>query len=265
MNRHLGIWYINIPSKVLWTATRNSPLTDLYGKLAIGTNGNLVLLNRNASSIWSLNVSTTPKTRVTQLLDSGNLVLKENTSSVGTYVWQSFDNPFDTLLLSMKISWNINTGSERHLTSRKSIDDPSTSDFSYKIDMKGLPQLVVVTGASAIKYQTRPRNGVRFSGLPAPADSIFNTVMELHEHEWYYNVAASQLRLDQFGSLQRLVLNVGEAQDEMLYFHYQMIHVTIMDTVVLIVFVEIGIPYVSQGSLRGFKKNGNFLMEPVDA
>ncbi|XP_070664607.1 S-locus-specific glycoprotein S13-like [Malus domestica] len=156
MNRHLGIWYINIPSKVLWTATRNSPLTDLYGKLAIGTNGNLVLLNRNASSIWSSNVSTTPKTRVTQLLDSGNLVLKENTSSAGTYVWQSFDNPFDTLLLSMKISWNINTGSERHLTSRKSIDDPSTSDFSYKIDMKGLPQLVVVMGASAIKYQTRP-------------------------------------------------------------------------------------------------------------
>ncbi|KAB2605789.1 G-type lectin S-receptor-like serine/threonine-protein kinase [Pyrus ussuriensis x Pyrus communis] len=81
----------------------------------------------------------------------------ENTSSAGTY-----------------ISWNINTGSERYLTSRKSIDDPSTGDFSYKIDMKGLPQLVVVMGASAI------------NGLPAPADSMFNTVMELHDDEWYY-------------------------------------------------------------------------------
>ncbi|KAM1554920.1 hypothetical protein ACFX1Z_007613 [Malus domestica] len=78
--------------------------------------------------------------------------------------------------------------------------------------------------------------------------------MELHEHEWYYNVAASQLRLDQFGSLQRLVLNVGEAQDGMSYFHYQMIHVTIMDIVVLIVFVEIGIPYVSQGFTPRFQE-----------
>ncbi|RXI03647.1 hypothetical protein DVH24_004299 [Malus domestica] len=51
------------------------------------------------------------QSRVAQLLDSGNLVLMDNTStiSVATYVWQSFDNPCDTLLLDMKMSWNINT------------------------------------------------------------------------------------------------------------------------------------------------------------
>ncbi|XP_008226790.1 PREDICTED: S-locus-specific glycoprotein S6-like [Prunus mume] len=123
---------------------------------------------------------------------------KDNVStSSGSYLWQSFDYPSDTLLPDMKISWNINTGSERYLTSWKSTDDPSTGNFSYKINMKGLPQLVVVMG-SIIKFRTEPWNGVRFNGLPRPANSAFHQIiMGFKEDEWYYkfepnkNVAAS--------------------------------------------------------------------------
>lgn len=196
-NRYLGIWYKSTPSKVVWVANRNNPLSGLYGNLTISNNGNFVLLNRNGSSIWSSNISRIPKSPVVQLLDSGNLVLRDNVStSSGSYLWQSFDYPSDTLLPDMKISWNINTGSERYLTSWKSTDDPSTGNFSYKIDMKGLPQLVVVMG-SIIKFRTEPWNGVRLSGLPRPANSAFHQIMGFKEDEWYYkfepnkNVAAS--------------------------------------------------------------------------
>lgn len=53
----------------------------------------------------------------------------------------------------------------------------------------------------------------------------------------------------------------------LLCIHYQMIHVTIMDTVVLIVFVETVIPFVCvcKGSLQGLKKNGKCLIQLVDA
>ncbi|PQP99965.1 hypothetical protein Pyn_06219 [Prunus yedoensis var. nudiflora] len=143
-----GTWGYGTKSttrKVVWVANRNNPLTGLYGNLTISNNGNLVLLNQNGSSIWSSNISRISKSPVVQLLDSGNLVLRDNVStSSGSYLWQSLDYPSDTLLPDMKISWNINTCSERYLTSWKSTDDPSTGNFSYKIDMKGLPQLVVV-------------------------------------------------------------------------------------------------------------------------
>lgn len=88
----------------MWVANRNNPLTGLYGNLTISNNGNLVLLNRNGRSIWSSNISRISKSPVVQLLDSGNLVLRDNVStSSGSYLWQSLDYPSDTLLPDMMI------------------------------------------------------------------------------------------------------------------------------------------------------------------
>lgn len=75
-----------------------------------------------------------------QLLDSGNLVLRDQGSDSGQFLWQSFDYPTDTLLPDMKFGWDLNTGLDRFLSSWKSSDDPGTGDFSFKLGYHGFPE-----------------------------------------------------------------------------------------------------------------------------
>ncbi|KAK0602779.1 hypothetical protein LWI29_036840 [Acer saccharum] len=82
--RYLGIWYKKSPETVVWVANRNNPIIDRQGVLTIINNGNLVLLNKTKSIIWSSNTSRTVENPVAQLLDSGNLVLKDNFSTGNT-------------------------------------------------------------------------------------------------------------------------------------------------------------------------------------
>ena len=114
-NMYLGIWYQMSHDTVVWVANRNTPILDPHGVLASSNNGNLVLLNQANGTIWSSNVSRELKSPVAQLLDTGNLVLRDNFSSntsEGSYLWQSFDYPSDTLLPGMKVGWNLKTGVE---------------------------------------------------------------------------------------------------------------------------------------------------------
>ena len=66
-----------------------------------------------------------------QLLDSGNLVLREeNEEKPENYSWQSFGYPSDMWLPGMKVGWDFRTGLERFLTMWKSPDDPSPGELS---------------------------------------------------------------------------------------------------------------------------------------
>ena len=78
-NWYLGIWYKNTPQTVVWVANRNNPITDSYRVLTIINNG-LVLLNRTKSVIWSPNLSRVPENPVAQLLETGNLVLRDSSN-----------------------------------------------------------------------------------------------------------------------------------------------------------------------------------------
>ncbi|XP_030519664.2 G-type lectin S-receptor-like serine/threonine-protein kinase At4g27290 [Rhodamnia argentea] len=79
-NGFLGIWLVVSPKTVVWVANRNSPLTDSNGTLEISNEGELVLLNRSKSVIWLTNSTKVLRNPVAQLLDSGNLVLRERNS-----------------------------------------------------------------------------------------------------------------------------------------------------------------------------------------
>lgn len=139
---YLGIWYKKIhPIKVVWVANRVSPLTDSSGILKITKQGSLILLDGNESEIWSSNSSMATHYPVAQLLDSGNLVVRDlsNTDS-DNFLWQSFDYPTDTFLAGMKLGRNRITGFDRYLTSWKSVDDPSPGNFSFQLDPNGFPQ-----------------------------------------------------------------------------------------------------------------------------
>ncbi|KAK8488231.1 hypothetical protein V6N11_047170 [Hibiscus sabdariffa] len=213
-NRYLGIWYKNLPVRtVVWVANREFPLVNSSGLLTLGDDGTLSVVNESKSIIWSSNSSLTAKDPVAVLLDTGNFIVKDaGDDNEGRYIWQSFDYPSDTLLPGMKLGWNKKTGLNRHLTSWKSSDDPSPGEYTYTVDPRGLPQLVLRKGSSKL-FRSGPWYGTQFSGVPVlKVNPVFTPIFVSTADEVYYsyNTTAnipSRFVLSQSGSVQHLSWN----------------------------------------------------------
>ncbi|KAL0306449.1 UNVERIFIED_CONTAM: G-type lectin S-receptor-like serine/threonine-protein kinase [Sesamum radiatum] len=211
-NRYVGIWYKKITAfTVVWVANRDNPLTNTSGAvLKVTGPGILSLLNGSNSMIWSSNTSGVAQTPVVQLLDSGNLVVKEATdANSDKYLWQSFDYPTDTLLPGMKLGWNFVTGYETCITAWKSTEDPGTGDYAYHLDPTGYPQ-AVLRRRSVELFRSGPWNGVGYSGLPSlKNNSIYTFELVFNKNEVYYHYELlnksvfSRLTINQSGVAQR--------------------------------------------------------------
>ncbi|XP_047310320.1 receptor-like serine/threonine-protein kinase SD1-8 [Impatiens glandulifera] len=202
---YVGVWYKDIlPVKTIaWVLNRDNPLDNSSlpsALLQIAADGNLVLTLNNSSNppLWSSNSTTSTANTVAQLLDSGNLVLRPNNNvdptSEFNYIWQGFDHPTDTLLPGMKLGWDLQTGLNRFPTSWKSPDDPSTGDFSFKLDINGSPEAFLWNKQQRRIYRSGPWNGEGFNGVPGMKPSTiinFNFVRNSTE------VAYSFLLLNQ--------------------------------------------------------------------
>ncbi|XP_022877625.1 G-type lectin S-receptor-like serine/threonine-protein kinase At4g27290 isoform X2 [Olea europaea var. sylvestris] len=187
-HRYVGMWYKKIKVKtVVWVANREIPVSNTSGiVLKVIEPGLLVLLNEsNGGIIWSSYTSRHVKTPVAILLDSGNLVLKDaNDDGQGNFLWESFNNPTDTLLPGMKLGWNF--GKEVYLSSWNNNDDPSSGDFTYHLDPSGYPQLVMKRGSDVV-FKTGPWNGLGYSGMPdLRNNSIFNFGVVINKNEAYH-------------------------------------------------------------------------------
>ncbi|KAL6283263.1 hypothetical protein ACE6H2_014192 [Prunus campanulata] len=187
--RYLGIWYSVDTKTVVWVANRDTPLADSSGVLKVTEQGVLVLLNSSNSMVWSSNSSRTARNTVSQLLDSGNLVVKDgNETNPDNFLWQSFDYPCDTFLPEMKLGWDLVTGLERHVSSWKSTDDPAEGEFSIRMDRRGLPQVVTMKGAK-IMAREGSWNGLSFTGNAYPqqvaAHPIFGLGCVFNKDEVY--------------------------------------------------------------------------------
>ncbi|KAK3188222.1 hypothetical protein Dsin_027783 [Dipteronia sinensis] len=114
--------------------------------------------------LWSSNVpnSAANNSTVAQLLDSGNLVLQDNANRIR--IWESFQEPADTFLPTMKLTTNIRTGEKLQLTSWKSPSDPSIGRFSAGVDPLKVPE-VFVWNDNSPHWQTGPWNGRIFLGI----------------------------------------------------------------------------------------------------
>ncbi|KAG5235590.1 G-type lectin S-receptor serine/threonine-protein [Salix suchowensis] len=113
-NRYLGLWHTKSPKTVLWVANRDTPFSDRLGVLTITREGLLVLYNSTNQTAWSSNPSRTAENPVAELLDYGNLVVREeNDSNPENMLWQSFDHPCDTLMLGMKLGSNFVTKTDQ--------------------------------------------------------------------------------------------------------------------------------------------------------
>ncbi|CAI0431205.1 unnamed protein product [Linum tenue] len=166
-NWYLGIWYRNIPERTyVWVANRDDPIRNPSAAALRIANGTLVLLpdqRANNNPVWSAN-RTASENPVAQLLDTGNLVLRDPNQS-GRILWQSFDYPTDTLLPGMKLGWDLTTRFNRFLNSWAAPDNPGTGKFSFKLNYTGFPE-VFLFDSSSIEYRSGPWNGLRFSGVP---------------------------------------------------------------------------------------------------
>lgn len=162
-HRYVGIWFKKIPvRKVVWVANRLNPVVGSSGVLQIGEDGNLVIMD-GQNLTWSTVVSSVSNGSIVELLDSGNLVLREGDSN-GSFIWQSFDYPSDCFLQNMKVGLNLKTGEKRFLTSWRSDNDPSPGNFTLGVDQQKLPQGLVWKG-SARYWRTGQWNGTSFLGI----------------------------------------------------------------------------------------------------
>ncbi|XP_021287429.1 G-type lectin S-receptor-like serine/threonine-protein kinase At4g27290 [Herrania umbratica] len=163
--RYLGIWYQNSVTTVPWVANREVPLNDTSSVLRVTDQGILVLLDSNGSTVWSSNASRPVRIPVVQLLDSGNLIVKDDgDGNPENFIWQSFDYPGNTFIARMKIGRDFRTGLDRFLSSWKSPDDPSAGKFTYRFELGGFPEVVVREG-STVRFRSGPYNGERMSGM----------------------------------------------------------------------------------------------------
>ncbi|CAA7394561.1 unnamed protein product [Spirodela intermedia] len=185
--RYLGIWYHKIlPRVVVWVANRRQPMPDNSGVLMLSHDGALILSGNSSAVFWSAETRGSPNQPVARLLDNGNFVIGGETSggvNAGSYYWQSFDQPGDTMLPGMRIGIDRRSGLVRNITSSKSFGDPSPGNFTFIVDPRGVPQLAVAEGAE-LRWRAGPWVGERFVGIPemrANALFIYGFVSDANE------------------------------------------------------------------------------------
>ncbi|XP_062189607.1 receptor-like serine/threonine-protein kinase SD1-8 isoform X2 [Phragmites australis] len=212
--RFLSIWYKDIaPQTVVWVANREAPITDTTGTLALNGSGQLVLADRSGRVFWSSapwSVNSTGAS-VAQLLDSGNFMLRDTGAAGGVVLWQSFDHPSDTLLPGMKLGWDLNTGLDRYLTTWRSPSDPSPGDYTFGIDIRGVPEGFIRYDGVVPVYRNGPWNGLQFSGEPEmePNNSNFRFEFVANASDVYYTFLVNG---GGGGVVSRLVLNGSRLQ-----------------------------------------------------
>lgn len=217
--RYVGMWFKKkSPGTTVWVANRDAPLNDTSGILMIGNRAVSIFDNATSTIIWSSNFSIFVRNPVAQLLDTGNLVVRdiEEEGDSEHFVWQSFDYIGDTILLGMKLGVDFVRGLEWEHVSWKSADDPSPGSFVHRVDIHGYPQLLLWKN-SEVHARSGPWVGKRFSGDPlVKTSTIYINEFFIEQKEIYYKsrvlnqsstTVATRLILTPNGNLQRLVWN----------------------------------------------------------
>ncbi|KAF5798953.1 putative protein kinase RLK-Pelle-DLSV family [Helianthus annuus] len=201
---YLGIWYKKVsPRTYVWVANREVPLLDASSILKLNDKGDLQLLSVSNTQVWTSQSTklVTNSSPVAQLLDSGNLVIRDDISS--NLIWQSFDHPGDTWLPGMKIGVDRLTGRNWNLTSWKTDDNPSVGSNTVLMNTNGYPQLYNMRHESSFQQRIGYWNGLGFSGaLGIGLKNLYTFDFVLNEKEIY-----SRFSLINSTSLTRMILN----------------------------------------------------------
>ncbi|XP_074326986.1 G-type lectin S-receptor-like serine/threonine-protein kinase At4g27290 [Apium graveolens] len=190
-NFYVGIWYKNISVQtVVWVANRETPIRQFSNgsRLELTTGGNLILFDGLNKRIWAVNnsvgLSSVPNKGV--LLDDGNFVLSDGLS----IIWQSFDYPTDTWLPHGKIGLDESLINQRQLlTSWNNPDDPASGKYSFGMDPRGNPQLLMWTNQTQILWRSQVWNGNDFAFFPNVLTN-FSYIINGQAKYFTYNTSA---------------------------------------------------------------------------
>ncbi|KAH7863125.1 hypothetical protein Vadar_013590 [Vaccinium darrowii] len=123
---YLGIWYTNdhLQQRKVWVANPDTPLDNTAAALTIDNTTRILKITSGGNTVFNISnqLATNPTAKIEE---TGNFVLTN-----GTDLWQSFDNPRNTLLPRMKLGFNRATGQNWNLTSWSSGDFLATGAFT---------------------------------------------------------------------------------------------------------------------------------------
>ncbi|KAG0467908.1 hypothetical protein HPP92_017236, partial [Vanilla planifolia] len=122
----LAIYYANLPnsSTIIWIPNRNQTLS-LNSSVVLTTDGQLSLRDQAGAEVWNPSVQ---NAAYAAMLDSGNFVLA---SSSGSYLWESFSSPIDTILPTQSL------GPNSELIAKLADDDFNNGRFKIKMQDNG--------------------------------------------------------------------------------------------------------------------------------
>ncbi|XP_048554889.1 G-type lectin S-receptor-like serine/threonine-protein kinase At2g19130 [Triticum urartu] len=188
---HLGIWFNTVPKFAsAWVANREKPIKNTTSlQLTISTDGNLVIQNRSTKSIfWSTQANVKRNGTIAMLLSNGNLILR-NSSNSSHILWQSFDDPTDTLLPGAKLGFDRLTGLDRRLVSWKNRVSPASGAYCNGLDPSGADQFLLTRLDSSMSYwSSGVWNGNSFVSYPGnntPNQASYNLTFVDNEREKY--------------------------------------------------------------------------------
>ncbi|KAK3430630.1 hypothetical protein EUGRSUZ_E02493 [Eucalyptus grandis] len=118
------------------------------------------------------------------LSDFGNFVLQDRNAVI---MWESFDEPTDTLLPKMKIGVNVKTGKKRNLISWKGEDDPSFGSFAVGLTPETAPQLFTWNGSSPY-WRSGQWDKTKFIGIPGMEGRGSNLQQDNIQGTTYYSL-----------------------------------------------------------------------------
>ncbi|XP_050277343.1 G-type lectin S-receptor-like serine/threonine-protein kinase CES101 isoform X2 [Quercus robur] len=192
-NIYLGIWFTNDPKRIVWVGNRNAPVVNTAAVLTLETKGNFKILPQggDAISLYSHQATNYTDTLFATLLDSGNFVLQELDSNGTTQkvLWQSFDEPTDTLLPGMKLGVNHKNGRPWSLTSWLNEVVPVPGQFSLEWDPKGRQLIIRRQGVEF--WTSGVLKGGKFEFISDEYKSMYNFTIvsnEDEEHLVYNNI-----------------------------------------------------------------------------
>ncbi|KAM4080560.1 hypothetical protein ACJW30_11G026400 [Castanea mollissima] len=186
-NIYLGIWFTNDPTKIIWVGNRNEPVMNTAAVLTLEAKGNLKILPQggDAISLYSHQATNYTYTLFAILLDSGNFVLQELDSNGTTQrvLWQSFDEPTDTLLPGMKLGVHRKNGRPSSLTSWLNKVVPVPGQFSLEWDPKGRQLIVRRQGVEF--WTSGVLKGDKFEFISNESKRMYNFTIVSNEDEEY--------------------------------------------------------------------------------
>ncbi|XP_020237913.1 receptor-like serine/threonine-protein kinase SD1-7 [Cajanus cajan] len=164
------IWKKKVPNdKIVWVANRDYALQSSSAVLTIQPDGNMVIID--GQMMYRVNKASNNFDTYAMLLDSGNLLLL-NTSNQAI-LWQSFDNPTNTLLPGMNLGQDPLFGHSWSLISWKRADDPAPGAFSLEYDSTSDRASLIVNNGSNVLWIDDHSNDT-INNVISRSDVVYN-------------------------------------------------------------------------------------------